>query len=117
DALVNFAAETHVDRSILDAGAFVTTDVYGSYVLLETVKELGIPRALFVSTDEVYGDVPDGASTEDDPFAPRSPYAASKAGGELLVRAYHVTHGLPVLVTRGSNTRSEERRVGKEGSS
>src|SRR5437763_6567809 len=104
DALVNFAAETHVDRSILDAGAFVTTDVYGSYVLLETVKELGIPRALFVSTDEVYGDVPDGASTETDPFAPRSPYAATKAGGELLVHAYYVTHGLPVLVTRGSNT-------------
>ena len=104
DALVNFAAETHVDRSILDAGAFVTTDVYGSYVLLEATRELGTPRALFVSTDEVYGDVPHGASTEDDAFAPRSPYAASKAGGELLVRAYHITYGLPVLTTRGSNT-------------
>jgi dTDP-glucose 4,6-dehydratase len=104
DALVNFAAETHVDRSILDAGAFVTTDVYGSYVLLEAMRELGTPHALFVSTDEVYGDVPHGASTEDDAFAPRSPYAASKAGGELLVRAYHVTYGLPVLTTRGSNT-------------
>jgi dTDP-glucose 4,6-dehydratase len=104
DALVNFAAETHVDRSILDAGAFVTTDVYGSYVLLEAMRELGTPRALFVSTDEVYGDVPHGASTEDDAFAPRSPYAASKAGGELLVRAYHITYGLPVLTTRGSNT-------------
>jgi len=104
DALVNFAAETHVDRSILDAGAFVTTDVYGSLVLLEAVKELSTPRALFVSTDEVYGDVEEGASVESDPFAPRSPYAASKAGGELLVRAYHITHGLPVLVTRGSNT-------------
>jgi len=104
DALVNFAAETHVDRSILDAGAFVTTDVYGSYVLLEAIKELGTPRALFVSTDEVYGDVEEGASVESDPFAPRSPYAASKAGGELLVRAYRITHGLPVLTTRGSNT-------------
>jgi len=104
DALVNFAAETHVDRSILDAGAFVTTDVYGSLVLLEAVKELGTPRALFVSTDEVYGDVEEGASVETDPFAPRSPYAASKAGGELLVRAYRITHGLPVLTTRGSNT-------------
>ncbi len=104
DALINFAAETHVDRSILDAGAFVTTDVYGTYVLLEAVKELGTARALFVSTDEVYGDVPQGASREDDPFAPRSPYAASKAGGELLIRAYHITHGLPVLTTRGSNT-------------
>lgn len=104
DALVNFAAETHVDRSILDAGAFVLTDVYGSYVLLEALKELGTPRALFVSTDEVYGDVPDGASREGDALAPRSPYAASKAGGELLVRAYHITHDLPVLATRGSNT-------------
>ena len=104
DALVNFAAETHVDRSILDAGAFVTTDVYGSLVLLEAVKEMGTPRALFVSTDEVYGDVEEGASVESDPFAPRSPYAASKAGGELLARAYHITHGLPTLVTRGSNT-------------
>ncbi len=104
DALVNFAAETHVDRSILDAGAFVTTDVYGSFVLLEAVRELGIERAVFVSTDEVYGHVAQGASVESDKFAPRSPYAASKAGGELLVQAYHVTHGLPVLTTRGSNT-------------
>ncbi len=104
DALVNFAAETHVDRSILDAGAFVSTDVYGSYVLLEAVKTLGVARALFVSTDEVYGDVEHGASVESDPFAPRSPYAASKAGGEMLIRSYYITHGLPVLVTRGSNT-------------
>jgi len=104
DALVNFAAETHVDRSILDAGAFVSTDVYGSYVLLEAVKALGTTRAVFVSTDEVYGDVEHGASVETDRFAPRSPYAASKAGGELLVEAYSITHGLPVLVTRGSNT-------------
>ena len=104
DALVNFAAETHVDRSILDAGAFVTTDVYGSYILLEAIRELGLERALFVSTDEVYGDIEMGAATEGDAFAPRSPYAASKAGGELLARAYHVTYGLPVLTTRGSNT-------------
>jgi len=104
DALVNFAAETHVDRSILDAGAFVTTDVYGSYVLLEAVRAHGTKRALFVSTDEVYGHVEHGASREDDPMLPRSPYAASKAGGEMLVRAYHITYELPVLVTRGSNT-------------
>jgi dTDP-glucose 4,6-dehydratase len=104
DALVNFAAETHVDRSILDAGAFVTTDVFGSYVLLEAVRALGTERALFVSTDEVYGHVERGASREEDPMLPRSPYAASKAGGEMLVRAYHITYGTPVLVTRGSNT-------------
>ena len=104
DGLVNFAAETHVDRSILDPGAFVMTDVYGTYVLLECVRELGTARAVFVSTDEVYGDVPQGQSVEGDAFAPRSPYAASKAGGELMVRAYHITYGLPTLVTRGSNT-------------
>lgn len=104
DALVNFAAETHVDRSILDAGAFVMTDVYGTYILLEAVRELRTLRALFVSTDEVYGDVPVGSSREDDPLAPRSPYAASKASGELLVKAYHVTYDVPVLATRGSNT-------------
>jgi dTDP-glucose 4,6-dehydratase len=104
DALVNFAAETHVDRSILDAGAFVTTDVYGSYVLLEAVRAHGTERALFVSTDEVYGHVEEGESREDGAFLPRSPYAASKAGGEMLVRAYHITYGTPALVTRGSNT-------------
>ena len=104
DAIVNFAAETHVDRSILDPEAFIRTDVMGTHVLLEAVRRHGIARFLQVSTDEVYGHVAAGASTEDDPIRPRSPYAASKAGGDLQVFAYHTTYGTPVLVTRGSNT-------------
>jgi dTDP-glucose 4,6-dehydratase len=104
DTLVNCAAETHVDRSIMQPDAFIQTDVYGSYVLLEAVKDLRLERALFVSTDEVYGHIPPGKSSlEDDPVKPRSPYAASKAGGEHLVYAYYITYGLPVLVTRGTN--------------
>ena len=103
DAILNFAAETHVDRSILDAGSFIRTDVYGTFVLLEAAKKHGVRRFLQVSTDEVYGDVPEGSSREDDPLRPRSPYSASKAGGDMLVQAYHITHGVPVLVTRGSN--------------
>lgn len=104
DAVVNFAAETHVDRSILDAARFVRTDVEGTLVLLEAARRHGLSRYLQVSTDEVYGEVLSGASGEDDPLEPRSPYAASKAGGDLMVRAYGVTHGLPVLITRGANT-------------
>ncbi len=104
DVIVNFAAETHVDRSILDAGGFIRTDVEGTWVLLDAARRHGLQRYLQVSTDEVYGHVPVGASTEDDPLEPRSPYAASKAGGDLMVRAYGVTHGLPVLITRGANT-------------
>jgi dTDP-glucose 4,6-dehydratase len=104
DAIVNFAAETHVDRSILDAASFIDTDVRGTWVLLEAAHQAGTPRFVQVSTDEVYGDVAEGASLETDPIAPRSPYAASKAGGDLLVLAYGTTHGLPVCVTRGSNT-------------
>ena len=104
DAIVNFAAETHVDRSILDPEAFIRTDVMGTHVLLEAVRRHGIARFLQVSTDEVYGDVESGASTETDPIRPRSPYAASKAGGDLQVLAYHTTFGTPVLITRGSNT-------------
>lgn len=103
DTIVNFAAESHVDRSILDADAFVRTDVYGVYVLLEATKNFGLERFLHVSTDEVYGEVLTGASREEDALEPRSPYAASKAGGDLLVRAYHVTYGLPVIITRGGN--------------
>jgi len=84
--------------------AFIQTDVYGTYVLLETMRALQLERALFVSTDEVYGDIaPDQSSREDDPLRPRSPYAASKAGGEHLVFAYHNTYQLPVIVTRGTN--------------
>jgi len=104
DAIVNFAAETHVDRSILDPEAFLHTDILGTHVLLETVREHGIARFLQVSTDEVYGDVADGESTESDALRPRSPYSASKAGGDLQVLAYRTTYDLPVLITRGSNT-------------
>ncbi len=104
DAIVNFAAETHVDRSILDPEAFLRTDILGTHTLLEAVRERGIPRYLQVSTDEVYGDVSSGESIESSPLRPRSPYSASKAGGDLQVLAYRTTYGLPVLVTRGSNT-------------
>jgi dTDP-glucose 4,6-dehydratase len=104
DAIVNFAAESHVDRSLLEAGAFVQTDVYGVYVLLEAAKKYRHQRFLQVSTDEVYGHVKEGQSREEDPLLPRSPYSATKAGGEMLVRAYHASFELPVLITRGSNT-------------
>jgi len=103
DVIVNFAAETHVDRSILDPGSFIETDVKGAFTLLEAARRAEVELFLQVSTDEVYGEVPVGASRESDQLAPRSPYAASKAGGELLVRAYHETYGLPTLVTRASN--------------
>ena len=104
DAIVNFAAETHVDRSILEPEAFLRTDVLGTHVLLEAVREHGIKRFLQVSTDEVYGHVHEGSSNEGDQIAPRSPYAASKAGGDLQVLAYWTTYNTPVLITRGSNT-------------
>jgi dTDP-glucose 4,6-dehydratase len=104
DAIVNFAAETHVDRSILDPEAFLRTDILGTHVLLEAVRERGIKRYLQVSTDEVYGDVSEGESSEGDTLAPRSPYSASKAGGDLQVLAYWTTFKTPVLITRGSNT-------------
>jgi dTDP-glucose 4,6-dehydratase len=104
DAVVNFAAETHVDRSILEAGDFVRTDVLGTHVLLEWVRGAGV-RLVHVSTDEVYGDVPEGSSSkEDDPLLPSSPYAASKAGGDLLVLAYVRTHNVDACITRGANT-------------
>jgi dTDP-glucose 4,6-dehydratase len=104
DAIVNFAAESHVDRSILAPEEFLRTDILGTHVLLEAVRKHAIPRFLQVSTDEVYGHVASGESTENDPIAPRSPYAASKAGGDLQAFAYHTTYGTPVVVTRGSNT-------------
>ena len=103
DAAVNFAAETHVDRSITDPGSFVLTDVYGVFVLLEACKRFGAERFVHISTDEVYGSIQDGSFKEGDPLEPNSPYSASKAGGELLARSYFVTYGLPVLVSRGSN--------------
>jgi dTDP-glucose 4,6-dehydratase len=104
DAIVNFAAETHVDRSLLDAADFVRTDVEGTWVLLEAAKRHQHARFVAISTDEVYGHVPSGRSKETDPMLPRSPYAASKAGGEMLARAYHESFGLPVVITRGSNS-------------
>ena len=104
DTIVNFAAESHVDRSILEPDAFIHTDVVGVYILLDEGRKHGIERFCQVSTDEVYGDIEEGHSVEDGRFLPNSPYAASKAGGELMVRAYHVTYGMDTVVTRGSNT-------------
>lgn len=103
DTIVNFAAETHVDRSIMDPDAFIQTSVYGTYVLLEAAKKHGL-RYHQISTDEVYGHIPHGySSVESDKLDPRSPYAASKASADLLVNAYFITYGLPVTITRGSN--------------
>jgi dTDP-glucose 4,6-dehydratase len=101
--LVNFAAETHVDRSIVSAGSFVNTDVYGTYVLLEAVRKFNVVRYLHISTDEVYGSIDKGSFTEESPLCPNSPYAASKAGGDLLVHAYFKTYNVPVIITRSSN--------------
>ena len=104
DALVHFAAESHVDRSILGAGDFIQANVVGTQVLLDAARRQGIGRMLVVSTDEVYGSLgPEGLFTEESPLAPNSPYSASKAAADLLARAYHVTHGLPVVITRCSN--------------
>ena len=105
DCIVNFAAESHVDRSILDPDAFIRTDVYGTYSLLEAARRHHHRSFLQVSTDEVYGDVEaPQLSVERDPLRPRSPYSASKAGAEMQCLAYHATYGLPVVITRGSNT-------------
>ncbi|MDP7259924.1 MAG: dTDP-glucose 4,6-dehydratase [Anaerolineales bacterium] len=104
DAIINFAAESHVDRSILAPDAFIQTDVVGTYVLLDAARDNGIERLHQVSTDEVYGSIAEGCFREGDPLEPNSPYAASKAGAELLLRAYHETYGLNTVVTRGSNT-------------
>jgi dTDP-glucose 4,6-dehydratase len=103
DAVVNLAAESHVDRSLIEPDAFLRTDVFGVFTLLEAVREQKIPRFLHISTDEVYGSVEHGASRESDPLRPRNPYSASKAGGDLLALAYWETHRVPVLVTRSSN--------------
>jgi dTDP-glucose 4,6-dehydratase len=103
DTIVNFAAETHVDRSLMEPGSFIQTDVFGTYVLLEAAKKYGIERYHQVSTDEVYGEVLHGRSKETDPIQTRSPYSASKAGGDLMCLAYFVSFNLPVTITRGSN--------------
>ena len=102
DAIVNFAAESHVDRSIESPGEFIRTDVFGTFVLLEAARAAGI-RHLQVSTDEVYGSIEDGSFTEDSPLDPSSPYSASKAGGDLLVSAYEHTYGAESLIVRASN--------------
>ncbi len=104
DTIVNFAAETHVDRSIEDPDAFIKTDVIGTHVLLEAARRFGLERYHQISTDEVYGHIPPGySSRETDPVAPRSPYSASKASADLLVLSYWVTYQLPVTITRGAN--------------
>ncbi len=104
DAVVNFAAESHVDRSIKDPSVFIHSNVLGTQVLLDAIRQYPVERFIQVSTDEVYGTLgPTGAFTETTPLAPNSPYSASKAGADLLVRAYHETFGLPVLITRCSN--------------
>ncbi len=103
DTIVNFAAETHVDRSLMEPGSFIQTDVYGTYVLLEAARKFGLERYHQISTDEVYGQVLENRSVETDILAPRSPYAASKASGDLMVLAYYESWQLPVTLTRGSN--------------
>ena len=102
DALVNFAAESHVDRSIEAPGEFIQTDVFGTFVLLEAARQAGV-RHLQISTDEVYGSIDDGSFTESSPLDPSSPYSASKAGGDLLVGAYQSTYGTESLIVRASN--------------
>ena len=104
DTIVNFAAETHVDRSLMEPDAFIKTDVYGTYVLLEAAREYDIERFHQVSTDEVYGDISPGhSSVETDPLQARSPYSASKAGGDMMCTAYHNSFAVPVTLTRGAN--------------
>ena len=103
DAVVNFAAPSHVDRSILEPDEFLRTNVLGVHVLLESIREVRVPRLLHVSTDEVYGSIARGAVAEDAPLQPANPYSAAKAAGDLLALAYHNTHGVPVVITRSSN--------------
>jgi len=103
DWIVNFAAETHVDRSIVEAGTFVLTDVYGVYNLLEAARKFDISKFEQISTDEVYGHILQGSFKEEDALNPRNPYSAAKASAELLCKSYFETYSLPVVVTRGTN--------------
>ena len=103
DAVVNFAAESHVDRSILDASPFIQTNIKGTEVLLEGARQYHVERFIQVSTDEVYGSMLNGGFTETSPLSPNSPYAATKAAADLLCRAYAQTYGLPIIITRSSN--------------
>ena len=103
DATVNFAAESHVDRSIEDPGVFIQTDVYGTYILLEASKKYDTKTFLQISTDEVYGSIEKGSFTENDPLKPNSPYSASKTGAEMIVRSFYKTYKTPVIISRTSN--------------
>jgi len=103
DAIVHFAAESHVDRSVNDSRIFVETNVVGTQTLLDQAMALGVPRFVHISTDEVYGSIESGSWDEDEPLLPNSPYSASKAASDLLVRSYNVTHGLNTNITRCSN--------------
>jgi len=103
DVIINYAAETHVDRSILDPKEFIVTDVLGTYSLLESAKKHNIKKYIQISTDEVFGSIQDGKFTEESPFKPNSPYAASKAGGDHLCRAYFKTYDMPIIVTHSCN--------------
>ncbi|MBV9042265.1 MAG: dTDP-glucose 4,6-dehydratase [Acidimicrobiia bacterium] len=103
DAVVHFAAESHVDRSIVSPDEFVHTNCDGTNVVMDVARRLEVSRILHISTDEVYGSIEEGSFTEDDPLTPRSPYSASKAGSDLVALSYFTTYGLPVLITRSSN--------------
>jgi dTDP-glucose 4,6-dehydratase len=103
DVVVHFAAESHVDRSILGPDDFVNTNCFGTNVVMDTARRLEVPRVVHIGTDEVYGSVETGSSKETDPLEPRSPYSASKAGSDLIALSYHSTYGLPVTVTRCTN--------------
>lgn len=104
DAVVNFAADSHVDRSLMEGADFISTNVNGVYNIMEAARELGTHRVLHVSTDEVYGSIKEGSFSETDAVGPRNPYSASKASGELIALAHFLSFGTPVIITRGSNT-------------
>ncbi|CAB4678520.1 unannotated protein [freshwater metagenome] len=103
DAVVHFAAESHVDRSIVDPDTFVRTNCLGTNVMCDVARNVGVDRFLHISTDEVYGSIEDGSFVETDRLGPRSPYSSSKAGSDLIALSYEETYGLPVIVTRSSN--------------
>ncbi|MFA6142152.1 MAG: dTDP-glucose 4,6-dehydratase [Candidatus Omnitrophota bacterium] len=103
DVIINFAAESHVDRSILDPDSFVRTNVFGTHTLLQAAKKHGVGLFVQISTDEVYGSIQTGSFREDYPLKPNSPYSATKASADLLARSYYITYGLPVIITRSSN--------------
>ena len=103
DAVVHFAAESHVDRSIEGSEDFILTNCFGTNVIMDAARRIGISRVVHIGTDEVYGSVEVGSSKENDGLEPRSPYSASKAGSDLIALSYHATHGLPVVVTRCTN--------------